>query len=383
MKISFAIRRRRNKSGRAFAMKIRAAVFRDTSGKPSIETLDLAGPGPGEVLVRIVAAGVCHTDIKMAGSTRVPRPVVLGHEGSGIVEAVGAGVSEFAEGDHVVMSFGYCGRCPSCRDAEPAYCHEQERHNFRCERVDAPPYLTRDGETVHGDFFAQSSFATYAIGNERSVVKVTKDAPLELLGPLGCGIQTGAGAVLNDLRLQPGQSIVVYGVGSLGLSAVMAARLAGASKIIAVDRNQKRLAMARELGADVSIQAGAEPVTGEIRAHMPDGVNFALDTTGAIAVTRQSIDVIAPRGTAAFVTGPLDGSEISFSPRLLMPGIKFRGIIEGNSNPKRFIPQLIDHYLAGRFPFDKLISFYEFEEIEQAIHDSETGESVKPVLRMH
>lgn len=364
-------------------MKIRAAVFRDNSGTPSLEELELAGPGPGEVLVRIVATGVCHTDIKMAEFERVPKPVVLGHEGAGVVEEIGAGVREFTKGDHVVMSFGYCGMCPSCRDAEPAYCHEQEAHNFRCERVDAEPYLQSGLGPVHGDFFAQSSFATYAIGNERNVVKVTKDVDLELLGPLGCGVQTGAGAVLNDFNLQAGQSIVVYGVGSLGLSAVMAAKLAGASKIIAVDRHQNRLALAKELGADISIQAGNDPVTDEIRGHMPDGVNFTLDTTGAIQVTRQMIDVLAPRGTAAFVTGPLDGSEISFSPRILMPGLKFRGIIEGNSNPKRFIPQLIEHYQNGDFPFDKLVTFYKFDEIAKAIHDSETGETVKPILRMN
>lgn len=363
-------------------MQIRAAVFRDNTGKPTIEDLELTGPGPGEVLVKIVAAGVCHTDIKMAEVERVPKPVVLGHEGAGVVEEVGPGVSEFQRGDHVVMSFGWCGTCPSCLDAEPAYCYEQDKRNFKCERVDTGPYLQSGKGPVNGDFFAQSSFATYAIGNERSVVKVRKDAPLELLGPLGCGIQTGAGAVLNDLKMKQGQSIVVYGVGSLGLSAVMAARLIGASKIIAVDRHQNRLALAKELGADVSIQAGNDPVTGEIREHMPNGVDFALDTTGAISVTRQTIDVLAPRGTAAFVTGPLDGSEISFSPRLLMPGLKFRGIIEGNSMPKKFIPELIDHYLAGNFPFDKLVTFYDFDEIEKAIHDSEAGETVKPILRM-
>ncbi len=364
-------------------MQIRAAVFRDKTGKPSIENLELKGPGPGEVLVKMVATGVCHTDIKVAGSDMSPRPVVLGHEGAGIVEEVGPGVREFRKGDHVVMSFGYCGMCPSCREAEPAYCYSQNDHNFRCERVDAEPYLASDQGPVHGDFFSQSSFATYAIGNERSVVKVTKDAPLEYLGPLGCGIQTGAGAVLNDLKLKQGQSITVYGVGSLGLSAVMAARLAGASKIIAVDRHQSRLAMAKELGADEIIQAGNDPVTDEVRTHAPDGVDFTLDTTGAIQVTRQTLDVLAPRGTSAFVTGPLDGSEISFSPRILMPGLKFRGIIEGNSNPKVFIPQMIEHYLNGHFPFDKLITFYEFDEIEKAIHDSETGETIKPVLKFN
>ncbi len=365
-------------------MKIQAAVFRDDLLQPKIETLDLQGPGPGEVLVRIVATGVCHTDMKSgsAGSP-VPRPVVLGHEGAGVVQAVGAGVAKVAAGDHVVLTFGSCGHCRSCQEAHPAYCWSQAPLTFACTRADGSHYLTDEaGAAVHGDFFSQSSFASHAIARERNVVKVRKDAPLDLLGPLGCGVQTGAGAILNDFRLRPGASLAVFGAGALGLSAVMAARLAGAGRIVAIDRHPARLALALELGADVGIAAGAEPVGEDVLRAAPGGVDYALDTTGALPVMRQALAVLAPRGECGFVTSPWDGAEMSLSVRHLLPGRKVRGIIEGDSNPDVFIPQLVDFFMDGRFPFDKLVTFYPFADIAKAFHDSESGASVKPVLRI-
>ena len=361
-------------------MKIKAAVFRDNSLNPSVEEIELTGPKAGEVLVRIVATGVCHTDIKTAESNRSPRPVVLGHEGSGVVEAIGAGVTRVAEGDHVVMSFGSCGHCPSCLDAEPAYCHNAD--HFGCTRPDGEFYLSADGAPVHGDFFNQSSFASHGIAKERGIVKVDKNAPLEILGPLGCGVQTGAGAILNDFKIKPGQTLVVFGTGSLGLSAVMAARIAGAGRVIAVDRNPRRLQLAAELGADEVIEAGEGPVVERIRDLLPAGVDFTLDTTGAAPVMLQAIEVLAPRGTFGFVTVPLDGSDLTLRMRSLMQGRKMRGISEGNSNPEAFIPRLIDFHMQGRFPFDRLVKFYPFADIAQAFHDSEHGVAVKPILRM-
>ena len=235
---------------------------------------------------------------------------------------------------------------------------------------------------MHGDFFYQSSFATHAIGSGRNVIKVRDDAPLELLGPLGCGVQTGAGAVLNDFELRSGQTLAVFGVGTLGLSAVMAARIAGAGRVIAIDRHAHRLELARELGADETILAGADSVAKEILRRVPGGVDFSLDTTGVLTVMRQAVDALAPRGTCGFVTSPWDGTELSVSVRNLLVGRKLRGIIQGNSNPATFIPLLVDHYMGGRFPFDKLVRFYPFDGIAQAFHDSEEGVTVKPILRM-
>jgi aryl-alcohol dehydrogenase len=303
----------------------------------------------------------------------------LGHEGSGIVEEVGAGVTKVQPGDSVVMTFGSCGHCPSCNDAQPSYCYNSS--NFVSKRAAGEHYLSANGEPVHGDFFAQSSFATHAIGNERSVVKIRKDAPLEMLGPLGCGIQTGAGAVFNELKLQPGQSLAVFGVGTLGLSAIMAARLAGASRIIAVDRHKHRLELAKELGAQDIVLAGNAPVDEEIMDLTTHGVDRVLDTTGVPAVMTQGINVLAPRGACAFVTGPWDGSPLPLAVRPLLKGRSVRGISEGGSNPDVFIPRLVDYFMDGRFPIDKLVKFYPFAEISQAFHDSEEGVTVKPILR--
>ncbi len=361
--------------------KISAAVFRDDSLTPSIEELELAGPGPGEVLVRLVATGVCHTDLKVAGPSGMsPRPVVLGHEGSGVVAKIGTGIDDLEVGDHVVMTFDSCGHCPSCLEAEPAVCYNV--NSFSCTRPDGSHYLTSKDGPVHGDFFNQSSFATYAIGKRRGVIKVRKDAPLEMLGPLGCGIQTGAGAVLNIFKLKPGQTLVVYGAGSLGLSAVMAAKIAGAGKIIAVDLHPSRLQLAAELGADEVITGDQErSANDQIRKILPDGVDFSLDTTSVASVMLDGIDILTPRGTFGFVTAPSNGKDLPIPMRSLMKGCKIAGISEGNSNPEVFIPQLIEFYMQGKFPFDRLIKFYPFEEIAQTFHDSENGVAIKPVLR--
>ena len=363
-------------------INIRAAVFRDESGRPSIEHLDLSGPGPGEVLVRIVAAGVCHTDHKAAGPGPSPKPVVLGHEGAGIVAAVGAGVSKLAVGDHVVMTFGSCGACASCDAAQPAYCHDGLNYCFTCRPREARSYLMSARGPVNGYFFCQSSFATHAIGLERSVVKIAKDVPLEIMGPLGCGVQTGAGAVLNDFKLRSTQTLAIFGVGALGLSAVMAARIVGAKRIIAIDRHQHRIDLARELGAHDGLLAGDGDLKAKIMEICPEGVDVALDTTGVLSVMRQAIDCLAPRGEAGFVSSPWDGAELSIDVRRLLQGRSIRGIIEGDSDPDVFIPRLVEYWRQGLFPFEKLIRFYDFEQIEQAFHDSETGYTVKPILRI-
>jgi aryl-alcohol dehydrogenase len=359
-------------------MKIEAALIEPGAAHPRLAEVELGAPGPGEVLVRVVATGICHTDIKAASAeSAVPRPVVLGHEGAGIVEAIGPGVAKVKPGDHVVMTFASCGRCRACLEAEPACCHAQATLNFGCA---ATPFAA-DGRPVHGGFFGQSSFASFALAGERNLVKVRKDAPLELLGPLGCGIQTGAGAVLNVFALRPGGSLAVFGVGSVGLSAVMAARLAGAGRIIAVDRHPHRLALARELGADDAVLAADGSVAGEIMRLTGEGVDFSLDTTGVLPVMRQALDVLGPRGTCGFVTGPWDRAPLDVVVRDFL-GRTIRGILQGGSNPDVFIPLLVDAFMAGRFPIDRLARFYPFAEIAQAFADSESGSAIKPILRM-
>jgi len=363
-------------------MKIKAAVFRDKSGKASLETVDLEEPRDDEVLVRMVATGVCHTDIKVSTTEGMsPRPIVLGHEGAGVVERVGSRVSKVRAGDHVVMTYDACETCPSCLANQRTYCDEVGPRSFGGSRPDGTSALSQDGRMIHGSFFGQSSFADFAIGYERNVVKVRKDAPLELLGPLGCGVQTGAGAVVNALKVGVGKSLAVFGVGSVGLSAVMAARLMGAGRIIAIDVQPARLKAAQELGATDTINAKAQDALQAIKAISRRGIDFALDTTGLAPVITQAVAALAPLGTCAFVASPAEPVGIPIR-HLMLGGRTLRGIVEGDSIPDLFIPALIDFYLAGRFPLDRLVAYYPFERINDAIHDSETAAAIKPILRM-
>jgi aryl-alcohol dehydrogenase len=364
-------------------MRIEAAVSRDPSSYPHIETLELEAPRAGEVLVRLVASGICHTDLRVHGGRGpgTPRPVVLGHEGAGIVEEVGTGVTRLAPGDHVVLSGSSCGTCPSCQRNFPSYCHEMLPRNFGGSRMDGTTALSQKGERIFGQFFGQSSFARYAIASERTAVKVPPDVPLELLGPLGCGILTGAGAVINSLAVRAGATIAVFGTGGVGLSAVMAARLVGAARIIAIDVRADRLALARELGATDTVDAAAGDAGQAVRKLTTQGVDFSVNTTPVPQVFTQALDCLTMRGTAAFVTSPVgDWQPAMFA--MLAGGRKLQGVLGGDAAPQFFIPLLVEYHRQGRFPLERLIRFYPFAEIAHAFRDMEHGETIKPVLRM-
>jgi aryl-alcohol dehydrogenase len=364
-------------------MKISAAVVREKGGPFSVGTLDLDTPRADEVVVRIVGVGVCHTDLKVRDQIRpTPLPIVLGHEGAGIVEQVGQSVSKVQPGDHVVLSYHACGRCANCLNGQPAYCREVIACNFGGARLDGSPTMHQHGQVIHGAFFNQSSFATYALASERNVVKVRTDAPLAMLGPLGCGFQTGAGAVLNSLRARAGTAIAIFGVGSVGLSAVMAAVIAGCTTIIAVDIKPNRLALARELGATQTINSTEvdDPVTA-IREMSNGGVDYALDTSGQPAVFRQAVDALKILGVCGLIGGVAPGIDVRLEMNHLLLGRTVRGIVQGDSIPDIFIPRLIELHLQGRFPFDRLIKFYALDQINQACADVEAGHVLKPVLR--
>jgi aryl-alcohol dehydrogenase len=364
-------------------MKITAAVARAKQAPFTLESVTLGEPRADEVLVRLVATGICHTDISMRDHKiyPIPHPVVLGHEGAGIVEQVGAGVTKVKTGDPVILTSNSCGHCPSCVEGMPVYCYDFNGHNFTGSRPDGTSPLSCGGEKIHY-FHAQSSFATHSIARERCVVPVSKDAPLELLGPLGCGVMTGSGAVINSMAVGVGQSIAVFGTGSVGLSAIMAAKLVGAGIIIAVDVVESRLALGRELGATHTVNPDKGSALEAIRAITGAGVNFTLDTTGNMKVLRQAMDVLAPRGTCGFVGGAPAGAAVTIDVEQIMVGGRtIRGIIEGDSNPDIFLPKLIELYMLGRFPFDKLVKFYPFEAINTAVDDALSGRTVKPILR--
>lgn len=365
-------------------MQITAAVVRTRSGPFHLEALEIEAPRAGEVLVRVVATGVCHTDMVMRDQDLpTPQPVVLGHEGAGVVERVGPGVTKVAPGDHVVMTFNSCGGCPSCRDHAPTYCHEFFPRNFVGVRADGSSGLSKTGETIHANIFGQSSFATYALCHERNAVKVPHTAPLEILGPLGCGVMTGAGAVMNALKVEAGRSLAVFGAGAVGLSAVLAARAVDAGPIVVVDINPARLELALELGADHALDGRGPPVVDRIREITGAGADYTLDTTANLTVMRQAVDVLAPRGTCGLVGASTMGDELSLDAVSLMSGGRaVRGVVEGDADPDVFIPRLIELHQAGRFPFDRLIAFYPFDAINDAVADGEAGRVIKPVLRM-
>lgn len=363
--------------------RITAAVTK-AKGQPfSLEEVELDSPRAGEVLVRIVATGVCHSDLSVRDQyIPVPLPAVLGHEGAGVVEEVGEGVRKVQPGDHVVLSFNYCAECTSCREGEPAYCLNSAAYNFAGSRPDGSPVMHQNGDVIHGNFLGQSSFGTYALASEQSVVKVRKDVPLEVLAPLGCGIQTGAGTVINALRPRAGSSIVVFGVGSVGLSAIMAAKVVGCTTIIGVDLNEKRLKMARELGATHGINPEVGNLVEEIQGITGGGADYSIEATGLPRVLRQAVECLVPRGICGLVGFSPTGTEASLEMNSILFGRTVRGIIEGDVVPDVFIPRLIELYMQGSFPFDRLIEHYALDDINQAAEDSESGDTLKPVLRM-
>lgn len=366
-------------------MKITAAVVREKGGRFQLEDAELDPPRAQEVLVRMVATGMCHTDMVVRDQQMpAPLPIVLGHEGAGVVEQVGDDVTEVKVGDHVVLTFGYCGKCASCRQGLPSYCEHQMEYNFAGSRVDGSHRVHQEGAPeLHDSFFTQSSFGTYAIAHENNTVKVPKDVPLELLGPLGCGIQTGAGAVLNSLNVPAGASIAIFGTGAVGLAAIMASVVAGATTIIAVDINDDRLALARELGATHSINSRQGDVVEKIQQATEGGTEFCFDTTGRPEVIRSAVLALRTHGVCGLVGVTPPDKELSFGPNdIMVMGRTVKGILQGDSVPSIFIPRLVELYKQGRFPFDRLVTFYDFDQINQAAEDSERGTTIKPVLRI-
>ena len=353
---------------------IRAAVVRQKDGPLKIEKLYMKGPRDDEVLVRTVATGVCHTDISMVHHwEETDGPLVLGHEGAGIIEEVGCNVKSFRPGDHVILSFQSCGKCAGCKSGRPTKCRRFYELNFGFRRADGTNSLAASG--VSGHFFGQSSFATHMLATERNMIRISKTLPLVLLAPLGCGIQTGASTVMNQLKIRKKESMAVFGSGAVGLSAIMAGRVAGAAPVIAIDIRPSRLKLALELGATHVIDSRKADVAPAIRKIAPDGVDYTLETSGHPPMMRLAVDVLKRGGTAAYFTG--DGVP-DFVPR----GVKGVSVIGGDAVPKTFIPRMIRLYQAGKFPFDRLIAYYHFKQINRAMKDSLRGTSVKPVLLM-
>ncbi|MCI8995928.1 MAG: NAD(P)-dependent alcohol dehydrogenase [Lachnospiraceae bacterium] len=364
-------------------MKIQAAVVHEAGQPFQIEEVELAGPKEGELLVKIVASGVCHTDeVAQKQIIPVPLPAVFGHEGCGIVEEVGEGVKEFKKGDRVGFSFGFCNHCENCLSAHQHACMNFNEINFGGVMADGTKRLSQNGVELSA-FFGQSSFATYAVVHENSAIKVEdEEIDLALVGPLGCGIQTGAGAVLNRLRPAFGSSIAVFGCGTVGMSAIMAAKIAGCDKIVAVGGNAKSLELALELGATHTInRRECEDIVKAVQDLTGGGAHYSIDTTGVGDFVKKALASVRFMGTCV-VLGATGDLTINVQEELMGDAKSLIGVVEGDSIPKLFIPKLLEYYKKGQFPFDRLIQFYDFKDINQAFEDSHNGKVIKAVLKM-
>jgi aryl-alcohol dehydrogenase len=366
-------------------MKIKAAVLNSPHQLFDIQELKLDTElRSNEVLVKVIATGLCHTDLAVRDQhLPITLPAVLGHEGAGIVERTGSNVTKVKAGDHVVIAPSSCGKCNYCLSGHPSYCIELLTLNMGGARPDGScPYHDDEGKAINGFFFGQSSFGTYSLTSENNVVKVPDDVPLEILGPLGCGLQTGAGTVLNVLKPGAGESIVVFGAGPVGLAALMAAKASGCTTIIAVDVHDNRLELAKSLGATHTINSKYAVTSQFINENiLPGGVHYSVDTTGRNEVINQAVGSLKMVGICALISVPANRKlEIDYS--VMTAGRSIQSVFEGDSIPAIFIPQLIELYKKGLFPFDRLIKFYDLENINQAVSDSENGTTLKAVIRM-
>ena len=363
---------------------MRAAVCRQGSDPFQLEEMTIGEPRADEVLVRFTATGLCHTDLVVAaGFMPTPFPVVVGHEGAGIVEEVGSAVRGFSPGDRVVASFSFCGSCRSCLSGQPAYCPDHLPLNFGAQRADGTVGL-RDasGNPVRDHFFGQSSFADYGLCRPSSLIRIPQASPPDhVIAPLGCGVITGAGAVWNALKAPADATIAVFGAGAVGLSAVMAAVAAGASRIIVSDTHSNRLDLATHLGAtdvfDAADGSGAENVL-ELTHGL--GVDFSVECTGMPEVMAEAVAALAPLGSAAILGVPPEGAELRTNAFALLEGRTVTGCIVGHQAPAVLVPRILRLHDEGRFPVEAMIRTYALDDIAKAVDDARSGATVKPVL---
>jgi aryl-alcohol dehydrogenase len=350
----------------------------------TLQAVELKEPGAGQVLVRIAGVGLCHTDLIARDQfIPIPLPAVLGHEGAGVVEAIGDSVTKVKPGDHVVLGFASCGHCARCAENLPSYCRDFPVLNYAGTLPDGTSPVSVAGHPVSASFFGQSSFAAHAIANERNVVLIeADDVPLEILGPLGCGFQTGAGGVMRSLACPEGSSIAIFGGGPVGLAAVMGAAVQGCSTIILVEPFAARRDLGSELGATHGIDPQAGDVGAAIRAILPEGVDFAFETSGREAVVETALASLTSHGLLGLVgVPPTPESSLSINlAALITYGHRIHGIIEGDSDLDGFIPELVQLHREGRFPFDRLVRKFPLSQINEAIAAQASGECVKAVL---
>lgn len=366
-------------------MEIRAAVLEQFSTAFQMQSLEMGEPAAGELLVEMVASGICHTDLAARDHfLPLPLPIILGHEGAGIVRKVGPGVKKFAPGARVVLSRDSCGDCRPCMAGDSNYCDNALPLNLSGRRLDGSTGLSRLGDPVFARFGGQSSFATHALVSQRSAVAVPDDIDLALAPAFACGSLTGAGTVIQGLKVRLGDSIAIFGAGMVGLTALMAAAAAGCSRTVVIDKNPERLKLAEQLGAtDLLVSDGSGDLLARIMALLPRGANHSLDATGVATVVRCAVDCLAPGGTCALIGGPPAGTELVLDHLgMVLKGTSAKGYPTGECDPDSLLPILFNLYREGRFPVDQLVRGFAFDDIEAAFSAAARGEVVKPILRI-
>ena len=339
-----------------------------------IEDLEIDAPHAGEVAVRLVATGVCHSDLNgLRGSRPLPLPMVLGHEGAGVVEAVGMGVTSVAVGDHVVLAaIARCGKCQKCVAGKPWLCSVAGANLFTGTLLDGTTRLKLDGRPVY-HWFSQSSFAERAVVPEGAAVKVRKDVSLEKIATLACGVSTGLGAVLNAARVEPGASVVVIGCGGVGVSAVVGADLAQAGTIVAVDIADDKLEFARSLGATHAVNAKTTDPVEAIRALTGGGAEHVFDCVGSPTTLTQLVQMIGVDGHGWLIGAPTPGASFSFPTDGFLRNKSFHGVTLGSVRPSIDIPRYVELYVKGRLPLDRLVTrAYGLDRINEAFGALET-----------
>jgi len=362
---------------------VTAALTEAPGASFTLQVVELVEPRETEILVRVVACGICHTDnLARTGEMPVSFPAVFGHEGAGIVESVGPAVTSLAVGDHVVLGPPWCGQCRNCLIGQQKYCREIVPLCFSGSYDDGTTALHRHGAAVHGHFFQQSAFATHALATERNAVKVRPDVDLEIAAALGCGIATGAGSVLNALRPPLGSSIAIFGAGAVGLSAVMAAVVAGCATIVAVDVKPGRLEFARSLGATHTVDAASGDVNAALREIGGEEIDATVECSGDVRALRDAVEILPILGTCLMVGAAPAGKDLALDHRDLLFGKRIHGILGGEGQADSFLPALLTLYAQGRSPFDRLLTHFAFDQIEEAVAAMHDGSVIKPVLRM-
>ncbi|MGX6510373.1 NAD(P)-dependent alcohol dehydrogenase [Rhodococcus sp. SJ-2] len=361
----------------------RAAVLREHSASMQIESVVVPELRADEILVRIRGVGICHTDLTAAsGGVPIPLPAVLGHEGSGVVAEVGANVVGLRVGDSVVIGFDSCRSCRNCRRGRPAYCTRFAPLNYSGTRPDGTSvFHDGSGKPVHGNWFGQSSFSSLVVATDRNVVRLPRGVPVELAGPLGCGLATGAGTVLRVLQPESGSSIAVFGLGAVGMAAVMAARIARCNTIIGIDPNPRRHSLALELGATAVLSPDeVDDIGRHIRRSTEGGVDYAVESVGSEAVIRQAMSSLASPGVCATLGLRGGRNPITIDQTHLLSGRTLTGVIEGDADPHVFLPELAAFWRDGRFPVEKITSTFPFDKLDDAFAAVTAGEVVKAVL---